>query len=197
MRGADAFGPFLRAGCAGAAWVRGGSLGSGMRAGRRCLAPRVGGGRWSGSPSSDADTRARCVGGHVGFSTLCLPTVRGRACVGAWAGAESGGSFGVFAAVAVWAIPRLLRWGPVLCGKVPNNAYSQGSQEFSASAIPYRPGSLTDAQEQAVACPHARLSASLFHICLASGASILFMSKNHDTPKSLHNFTTSEPCRNN
>ena len=43
MRGADTFGPFLRAGCAGAAWVRGGSLGSGMRAGRRCLAPQVGG----------------------------------------------------------------------------------------------------------------------------------------------------------
>jgi hypothetical protein len=49
MWGAGAFGPFLRAGCAGAAWVRGGSLGSGMRAGRRCLAPRVGGVRWAGS----------------------------------------------------------------------------------------------------------------------------------------------------
>jgi len=49
MRGAGAFGPFLRAGCAGAAWVRHGSLGSGMRAGRRCLAPRVGGVRWAGS----------------------------------------------------------------------------------------------------------------------------------------------------
>ena len=43
MRGAGAFGPLLRAGCAGAAWVRGESLGSGMRAGRLCLAPRVGG----------------------------------------------------------------------------------------------------------------------------------------------------------
>ena len=49
MRGAGAFGPFLRAGCAGAAWVRGGSLGRGMRAGRRCLALRVGGVRWAGS----------------------------------------------------------------------------------------------------------------------------------------------------
>jgi hypothetical protein len=49
MRGAGAFGPFLRAGCAGAEWVRGGSLGSGMRAGRRCLASRVGGVRWAGS----------------------------------------------------------------------------------------------------------------------------------------------------
>ncbi len=41
MRGAGVFGPFLRAGCAGAAWVHGGTLGSGMRAGMRCLAPWV------------------------------------------------------------------------------------------------------------------------------------------------------------
>ena len=33
--------------CVRGAWVRRGSLGSGMRAGRRCLAPRVGGVRWS------------------------------------------------------------------------------------------------------------------------------------------------------
>jgi hypothetical protein len=44
--GACVFGPFLRAGCAGAAWVRGGGLGSSMGAGRRCLAQRVGGIRW-------------------------------------------------------------------------------------------------------------------------------------------------------
>jgi hypothetical protein len=57
MRGAGAFGPFLCAalstkhcaGYAGAAWVRGRSLGSGMRAGRRCLAQRVGVVRWAGS----------------------------------------------------------------------------------------------------------------------------------------------------
>jgi hypothetical protein len=36
------FGPFLRAGCAGAVWVRGRSLGSGMGAGRRCLTPHRG-----------------------------------------------------------------------------------------------------------------------------------------------------------
>jgi hypothetical protein len=96
MRGAGAFGPFLRTGCAGAVWVRGGSLGSCMRAGRRCLAPLVGGVRWSGSPSRHADTRARCAAGHVGgWATLCLPAVRGRACIGAWAGAASAGSFGL------------------------------------------------------------------------------------------------------
>jgi hypothetical protein len=143
MRGAGAFGSFLRAGCAGAVWVRGGSLGTCMRAGRRCLAPRVGGvRRWSGSatgsPSSDADTRARCADGHVGgWATLCRPAVWGRACVGAWAGAASGGSFGAFALVAVWGLPRLMHGGRILCRKVPNNAYSQDSQEFGASAGAY------------------------------------------------------------
>ena len=56
--------------------------------------------------------------------------------------------------------------------KVPNNTYYQGSQEFSASVVAYRPGSLTDAQEPAVACPPRTplclLSVSLLHICLAS-----------------------------
>jgi hypothetical protein len=84
IRGAGVFRPFLRAGCAGAAWVRDGSLGSGMRAGRRCLAPWVVGVRWSSPPCSDADTSGRCAGGYVGgWATLCLPAVRGRACVGA------------------------------------------------------------------------------------------------------------------
>ena len=136
--GVDAFGPFLRAGYTGAAWVRGGSLGRGMRAGRRCLAPRVGGESWSGSPSNDADTRARCAGGHVGgWATLCLPAVRGQTCVGAWAGASSGGSFGASALVSVWGLPLLLHGGWILCRKVPNNAYSQDSQEFAASVGAY------------------------------------------------------------
>ena len=137
MRGAGAFGPFLRAGCAGAARVRGGSLGSGMRAGRRCL---TAGGRRTlgGLPSSDADTCARCVGGHLsGWATLCLTAVRGRTCVFTWAGAASGGYFGVFALVVVWGVPRLLYAGQILCGKVPNNAYSQDTQEFGAAAGTY------------------------------------------------------------
>ena len=140
MRGAGAFGPFLRAGCAGAEWVRGGSLGSGMRAGRRCLAPQVGSVlRCSGGLlSSDTDTRARCVDGHVaGWATLCLPAVLGRTCVYAWAGAESGGYFGAFALVAIWGVPRLLHAGRILCRMVHINAYSQDSQEFGASAGAY------------------------------------------------------------
>ena len=139
MRGAGAFGQFLRAGCAGAAWVRGGSLGSGVRAGRRCLAPRVGCVRCSGGLLSiDADARARCADGRVaGWATLCLPAVLGRTCVCAWAGAPSGGSFGAFALVAIWGVPRLLHAGRILCRKVPNHTYSQDSQEFGASVGAY------------------------------------------------------------
>ena len=159
--GTCVFGPFLRAGCAGAAWVRGRSLDNSMGARRRFLSQRSDGERWSSPPCHDSDACSRCAGERVGsWSTLCLREVWGRACVGAWAGEASGGSFGAFAQVAVWAIAPLqwshrppLSGGRVLCGKVPNNTYSQGSQEFSASAGAYHPGSLTDAQEQAVTCP--------------------------------------------
>jgi len=48
VRGAYVLGPCLRAGCAQAAWAGGGSRSDALGAGRRCLAPRVGGGRWSG-----------------------------------------------------------------------------------------------------------------------------------------------------
>ena len=66
-----------------------------------------------------------------GWSTLCLPAVRGLVCVVAWAGAESGGSFGAFTQVTVWGMARLLREGRVLYGRVPKNAYSRSSQEWS------------------------------------------------------------------
>ncbi len=126
---------FVHAGCASAAWVHGGSLGNDMGAGRRCLAPRVGGVRWSGPPCGGAAAWGLCAGGRVGvWSTRCLPNVRGRACVDAWAGAASGGSFRAVASVVVWGMARLLRGGRVLYGKVPNTAYSQGSQELVASA---------------------------------------------------------------
>jgi hypothetical protein len=61
----------------------------------------------------------------------------GRTCVGTWAGAASGGYFGAFALVAVWVVPLLMHAGQILCRKVPNNAYSQDSQEFGASAGAY------------------------------------------------------------
>jgi hypothetical protein len=54
--GTYVFGPFLRAGCAGAAWMRGGSLGTSMGAGRRCLSTRAGGGL-VGSPVASTQTR--------------------------------------------------------------------------------------------------------------------------------------------
>jgi hypothetical protein len=43
----------------------------------------------------------------------------------------------VFALVAVWGVPRLLHVGQILCRMVHNNAYSQDSQEFGASAGAY------------------------------------------------------------
>jgi hypothetical protein len=39
-------GPCLHAGCASASWVRGGSRGNNIGAGRLCLVPRMGGVRW-------------------------------------------------------------------------------------------------------------------------------------------------------
>jgi hypothetical protein len=138
----------VRRGCAAGAWapawVRGGGA---WRRGRAACVGRV--------PScGDSDACRRWLGERVrSWASWCLPAVRGRTCVGAWAGGASGGSFGAFAPVAIWTIAWLLRWGPVLCRKVTNGACYQGSQEFSASAVAYRPGSLADAQGPAAACP--------------------------------------------
>ena len=60
--------------------------------------------------------------------------VRSRACVDAWAGAASGGSFRAVAPVAIWGLGLLLREALVDYGNTPNNAYSQGGQELTASA---------------------------------------------------------------
>ncbi len=70
-----------------------------------------------------------------GQATRCLPAVRGRACVDAWAGAASGDSFRAVAPVAVWDAAQLLRGGRVLYGKVPNNAYSQGRRKMETPRL--------------------------------------------------------------
>ena len=91
--------PRVRSGCAAGAWtpawVRGGGA---WRRGRAACVSRV--------PScSDADACRRWLGEREGsWASWCLPAVRGRACVGAWAGGASAGSFGAFTPVAVWAI---------------------------------------------------------------------------------------------
>jgi len=121
-------GPCLRAGYAHAAWAGGGSRSDALGAGRRCLAPRVGGDRWSSCSGRVA------VGGCAGRTTPCLPTVRSRACVDAWAGEASGGSFRTVAPVAVWGLGLLLREALVDYRNAPDNAYSQGGQELNASA---------------------------------------------------------------
>jgi hypothetical protein len=76
----------------------------------------------SSPPCHDADACRHCAGESVGiWVTWCLRAVRGRACVGAWAGEASCGSFGAFEPVAIWS-KTLLTGGRVLCGKVPNKA---------------------------------------------------------------------------
>jgi len=88
-----------------------------------------------GRPARDGSqlggVRAR---GHLaGRSSQCLPAMRSRACVDAWAGAASGGSFWAVAPVAVWGLGLLLRESLVDYGNTPDNAYSQGGQELNTS----------------------------------------------------------------
>jgi hypothetical protein len=82
-----------------------------------------------------------------------MTAVRSRTCVDAWAGAASCGSFLTVAQVAICGLGLLLRESLVDYGITPNNAYSQGGQELSASAGACSPGLLADTQGQAVVCP--------------------------------------------
>ena len=72
----------------------------------------------------------------VGQATLCLPAVRslGLACVDAWTGVSSSGSFRDVTLVAVWDLGLMLHGALVDYGNAPDNAYSQGGQELNASA---------------------------------------------------------------
>ncbi len=63
-----------------------------------------------------------------------MTAVRSRACVDAWAGAVSGVSFRAVAQVVIWGLGLLLHESLVNYGNTPNNAYSQGGQELTASA---------------------------------------------------------------
>ena len=70
----------------------------------------------------------------AGRASWCLSAVRSRACVDAWAGAASGGSFRSVTPVVIWGLGLLLRGERVDYGNSPDNAYSQGVQELNASA---------------------------------------------------------------
>ena len=73
-----------------------------MGAGGQCMAKCMGCFCWSGPDRSRSIVWSQCAGGRVGgWSTLCLPAVRGPVCVDAWAGAGSGGSFRAVATGAV------------------------------------------------------------------------------------------------
>ena len=80
---------------------RGGSLGSGMRAGRRCLAPQVGGVRWAGSFPA---TTTRVL---VALTGTCRA---GRRCVFPQCGVGHASALGLVRSPV--AISGLLRWSP-------------------------------------------------------------------------------------
>jgi len=77
---------------------------------------------------------ARAHGRVLRRAALCLPAVRSRACVDAWAGAASGCSFRAVAQMPVCGPGLLLRETLIDYGNTPNNTYSQGGQELNASA---------------------------------------------------------------
>ena len=96
----------------------------GTAGGRRTLVVLLGTGRSWG-------VRAR--GRVAGREALCLPAVRSRVCVDAWAGATSGGSFRAVVLVSIWVLGILLRESLVDYGNTPDNVYSQGVQELNTS----------------------------------------------------------------
>ena len=145
-----------------------------------------------------ADACRRWLGERVGsWATWCLPAVR----------VEHAWALGLVGRLV--ALSGLLRWSPsgplrdcyagdrcsaerLLTARAirvaRSSAHLRLPVDLARSPMP---------RDWLLPSPHARLSAPLLHTCLACRVSILFRSKNHDTPKSLHNFTISEPCRNN
>ena len=113
-------------------------------------------------------------------------------CVDAWARVGSGGSFRAVA-LAAEGIGLLLRGERVGSENVPNNGYAQDGQELGASAGACRAGSLAGARFRPLPAPPARLSAPFAcHIPRIFRFQVLLGRK---IP--IHNFTISEPLRNN
>ena len=111
----------------------------------------------------------------------------------AWASTESGGSFRAVVPATVSVVGLMLRGGRVGSEDVPNNVYAQDGQELGASAGACRAGSLAGARFRPLPAPPARLSAPFAcHIPRIFRFQVLFGRK---IP--IHNFTISEPFRNN
>ena len=73
------------------------------------MAPQVGGGRWSRADHGGLSWGGEPSRGRVVVrAELCLPAVRSRVCVDAWAGEASGDSFRDVAPVAVWGLRLML-----------------------------------------------------------------------------------------
>ena len=102
--------------------------------------PGTAGGRRTlgGLLSTDANTRARCVDGHVAGWQRCLLAQCGVGHTSALGLVRRPVAIsGLLRWLPSGGVPRLLHAGRILCGKVHNNAYSQDSQEFGASAGAY------------------------------------------------------------
>jgi hypothetical protein len=114
--------------CLSRACVKGALIRHGRAAGVGATPWVQGGGDWHrgwaenvGRPARDGAQLGgvRAHGRVAGRAKLCLPTVRSRACVDAWAGAASCGSFLAVAPVAVWVLGLLLRETLVDYGNTP------------------------------------------------------------------------------
>ena len=168
MRGAGTFGPLLRAGCAGAAWVRHGNLGSGMRAGRRCLAPRVGSVRWAGSLPA---TRTRVLVALTGTWRA------GRRCVFQQLGVGHASALGLVRSPV--AISVLLRWSPSgayhgccmrggFCAEWFITMHTLRIAKSSAHLrVPIDPARSPMPRNRLLPAPPARPCALMLHVCRA------------------------------
>ena len=73
------------------------------------MAPQVGGGRWSRADHGGLSWGGEPSRGRVVVrAELCLPAVRSRVCVDAWAGAASGVSFRDVAPMTVWGLQLMM-----------------------------------------------------------------------------------------
>ena len=116
--------------------------------------------------SSDDDTRARCVDGHVaGWATLCLPAVRGRTFVGAWAGAESGGYFGAFALVAAGAYHGCCMRGRYCAERFLTMHTLRIARSSAHLRVPIDPARSQMPRNRLLPAPPAHLCALLLDVC--------------------------------
>ena len=148
--------------CARPACVQGTLMRRGRAAGVGATPWVQGGGAWHrgweetvGRPASGGSQlgSVRARGRVSGRAARCLPEVRSRACVDAWTGAASCGSFRAVALVAVWGLGLPLRKSLVNYRNAPDNAYSQGCQELNIPVVPVEPARLPTFRDRPLPAP--------------------------------------------